>query len=336
MKETLLTGKMCLVTGASGFIGYHVAKQLVDAGARIRVLVRPTSNTKFLDSLPVEKCVGDILDIPSIEKSLNGVEILFHVAGFVGFKESDGAMLRRVNVQGVKNVLGAAQQSKVKRVVLTSSIAAIGASPTGELRDETHVWNDAVLHTAYSRSKRDGEMEAMKFYREGLPLVVVNPAFVFGASDYGPSAAGIFLLKCLRGKIWASVPMGFNAVDVQDVARGHLLAAIKGRLGERYILANQNLTLIEFLRLLEKCGGAKAPRFHIPYPAVYGAACLFDAIGWLLRKDFILSRLHARRMKYDAWYSHKKASRELGWVPRPVEESFTETVRWFKEHHLSK
>lgn len=326
----------CLVTGASGFIGSHLTKLLVEEGARVRVLVRRTSNTKFLDDLPLEKYIGDTSDFSSLQKAMEGVEILFHVSGFVGFKPSDAAELRRVNVQGVKNVFGVAQDLKVKRVVLTSSVAAIGGSPDGKPIDETFPWEDATPHSAYGRSKHDGEMEAMKLYREGVPVVVVNPAFVVGSPDYGPSIGGQFLLTYLQRKIKAYVVMGFNCVDVKDVARGHLLAATKGRLGERYILSNENKTLIELLRLLETCSGIRAPHFYIPYPIAYSAATVIEGVGRIFGKNFPIDRNRVQSSRYPTYYSHEKATRELDWVPHPLEETLREAVQWFREYYLSK
>jgi len=328
---------LCLVTGASGFIGGHVTRLLLEEGARVRILVRKTSRTTFLDSLGVEKFFGDTSNISSLQKAIDGVESLFHIAGLVAFGRNDAAELRKVNVQGVRNVLGAAQDAKVKRVVLTSSVAAIGGSPHGKVRDETSVWDTETFHNAYARSKHDGEMEAMKLYREGLPLVVVNPSFVVGSPDYGPSVGGKFLLAYLRKKMRAYVEIGFNCVDVKDVARGHLLAAVKGRLGERYIFSNENKTLIEYFRLLEKCSGIKAPHFRIPYSLAYGGAAFIEGIGhFLLRKDFPINREQVRNSRIDSFFSHDKASRELGFQPRPLEETFSEAVRWFREYYRLK
>lgn len=333
MSQSLpLKNTTCLVTGASGFIGSHLTQLLVEEGARVRVLVRKRSRAQFLESLPIEKYFGDVSEIPSLQKAMEGIDVLFHVAGFVGFKPSDVAELRRVNVQGVRNALGVAQDLRVKRVVLTSSVAAVGGSPTGEPIDETHPWDEGAPHSAYAHSKHDGEMEAMKFYREGLPLVVVNPSFVVGSPDDGPSIGGKFLLNTLKGKFKAYLAMGFNCVDVKDVARGHLLAATQGRIGERYILANENKTLIELLRLLEKCSGVKAPHFYIPYPIAYGTATLIEGIGRLFGKDFPIDRNRVRSSRYYTFYSHEKATRELGWIPRPLEETLREAVAWFREY----
>ena len=329
-----LKDRLCLVTGATGFIGTHITRLLVEEGAQVRVLVRNTSHTTFLDPLGIEKNFGDLSDIPSLQRALEGVDYLFHIAGLVAFGRHDIAELRRVNMQGVKNVLGVAQDAKVKRVVLTSSVAAIGGSSHGNVRDETSVWDTETFHNAYARSKHDGEMEAMKYYREGLPLVIVNPSFVVGCPDYGPSVGGEFLLAHLKRKIRAYFDMGFNCVDVKDVARGHLLAAMKGRLGERYIFSNENKTLIEYLRLLEKCSGIKAPRLRIPYPLAYAGAALIEGMGSLLRKDFPINREQVRNSRNDSFFSHEKATRELGFHPRPLEETFSEAVRWFREYYL--
>ena len=180
-------------------------------------------------------------------------------------------------------------------------------------------------------------MEAMKYYREGLPLVVVNPSFVLGSPDDGPSLGGKFILTYLKGKMKVYISMGFNSVDVKDVAEGHLLDAMKGRLGERYILASENRTMIETFRLLEKVSGVKAPRIYLPYPLAYSAAALLEGIGrFVLRKNFMIDRLQVRRSKYYSWFSHEKATRELGYHPRPLEETLSEAVQWFRENGYTK
>ncbi len=329
--ENSLSGKSCLVTGGSGFIGSHLTEQLIRAGARVRVLVRKTSRISHLASLSVEKSVGDILDIPSLQKAMEGVNYLFHVAGLVAFGPKDASLLRKINVQGVRNALGVAQDLRIKRVILTSSVASIGGSLDKTPRDENSSWDPEAPHSAYSCSKHDGEMEAMKFYREGLPLVVVNPSFVIGSPDDGPSVGGKVILSYLKGKIKAYLSMGLNLVDVKDVARGHILAAIKGRIGERYILANENKMLIEFLRLLEKASGVKAPRICIPRPFAYLGAAVIEGIGKISGRNFPVTRAEIRRLRYFSFFSHEKAARELGYAPRPLDETLSETVRWFRE-----
>ena len=322
---------LCLVTGASGFIGYHVTRLLIEEGARVRVLVRTSSRTELLNTLPVEKYFGDVSDVSSLEHAIDGVEYLFHVAGVVNFNRKDTSEMRRVNVQGVRNVLGVAQDLHVKRVILTSSVAAIGSSKDGTPRTENSPWDETAPHNAYARSKHDGEMEAMKFYREGLPVVIVNPSFVIGSPDYGPSVGGQFIKAYLERKMKAYLSTGFNLVDVKDVAKGHLLAAMKGRLGGRYILSNENMMLKECLRLFEKVSGVKAPKIFIPDPIVYWGAAFVEGIDRLfLRRGLPINRLQARALRYFSFFSHEKATQELGYRPRPIEETVEETVRWLR------
>ena len=331
------TGRLCLVTGSSGFIGYHVTRLLTEEGAHVRVLVRHTSNTRFLDPLGVEKYFGDVTDIPSLQRALEGADYLFHVAGLVIFGKKDATSLRRVNVQGVRNILGAAQDAKVKRIIVTSSVAAIGGSADGKMRDETSPWDEEAPHNSYACSKHDGEKEAMKFYREGLPVVVVNPSFVIGAPDYGLSVGGQFVKSYAEGKMKAYLSTGFNVVDVKDVAKGHLLAALNGRLGERYILSNENMMLKECLRLFEKVSGVKAPKIFIPDPIVYWGAAFVEGIDRLfLKRGLPINRLQARALRYFSFFSHEKATRELGYHPRSIEETVEETVRWLRQYYFSK
>jgi len=329
--QTSFKQSLCLVTGASGFIGHHIVSLLIQEGAKVRVLVRPTSNTCHLDPLPVEKKVGDLNDIHSLHSAMEGVDYLFHVAGCVAFKKKDLPRLRQINVQGVKNTLGVAQDEKLKRVVLTSSIAAIGGSLSKESIDETFPWNPSIMHSPYAQSKYDGEMEAVKYYREGLPVVVVNPSLVIGAPDYGPSVGGQFILSYLNRRFKGYLTTGINCVDVKDVAQGHLLAALKGRLGERYILSNENLMLIDLFKRLEACSGIRAPRLHIPYSLAYGAATLIEGAGHLIGKEFLITREQVQARKYYSFYSHQKATEELGFHPRPFQETLQETVTYFQD-----
>src|SRR2546430_14858810 len=238
---------MNLVTGASGFIGSAVVRRLLARGQKVRCYVEPGAKLDNLKGLDVEVVTGDVNDRAQIARALDGCDTLFHLAAIYAIWLKDPAQMYVVNVEGTKTVLWAAYKAKLKKVVYTSSIAAVGRKDGGPA-DETHQfssrdWDDG---NAYIRSKWFSELDALRFAREGLPLTVVNPAFPFGERDIAPTPTGGFIVGALQKQVPGYVDSGFCAIDVDDCAEGHVLAAEKGRTGERYILGNHNVTMREF------------------------------------------------------------------------------------------
>src|SRR5450432_552660 len=259
--------KPVLVTGASGFLGWHVARVLLERGYPVRALVRQGSRITDLD---VERVTGDLRDAASLERAVSGCGLLFHVAADYRLWARDPRDLYRSNVDGTRNLLQAAQQAGVERVVYTSTVGCIGIPPPGIGNEETPV-SIRDMAGDYKRSKFLAEQVALEVARGGLPVVIVNPTAPVGDHDRKPTPTGKIVLDFLKGNMPAFIDTGLNLVDVRDTAKGHLLAAERGKPGERYILGCENLTLAEILRRLARLAGRKAPTVRLPYGVAYVA-----------------------------------------------------------------
>jgi len=319
-----------LVTGATGFIGGHVARLLAARGASLRVLVRPQSRLDNLEGLKAERVVGDLRDPRSLETAVRGCDMVFHVAADYRLWSPDPRELYESNVQGTANLLTAAAQAGMKRVVYTSTVGAIHPPAPGHLSDESAPVSLRDMAGDYKRSKFLAEQRAMQFAAQGLPVVIVNPTAPVGEADVKPTPTGKIILDFLLGRMPAYIDTGVNVVDVRAVAEGHLLAAERGRVGERYILGDRNMTLREILETLARLTGRPAPRFRIPYAVAYGFA-VFDT--FLARRTGRPPRapLDAVKMaRYKMFVSSAKAERELGYRPGSAEEALERAVRWFQ------
>jgi dihydroflavonol-4-reductase len=325
---------MNLVTGASGFIGSAVVRRLLQRKQKVRCYVEPGAKLDNLAGLDVETVTGDVNDREGIARALDGCDTLFHLAAIYAIWLPEPSLMYRVNVEGTKTVLWAAYKAKLKKVVYTSSIAAVGRGAEGQPVDESHQfssqdWDDG---NAYIRSKWLSELDALRFAREGLPLVVVNPAFPFGERDIGPTPTGGFIVGALKKQMPGYVDSGFCAIDVDDCAEGHVLAAEKGRVGERYILGNHNVKLRDFYKTVGRVANLKIPDRRIPIPVAEG-------MGWLMEK--VADRRHKRPLatfkatRYAAhthFFDNSKAKRELGLPETPLESTIDKAVRWFRTH----
>jgi dihydroflavonol-4-reductase len=318
------------VTGATGFIGSAVVRKLLAQGRAVRCLIEPSANLSNLDGLPVERITCDVTDSRTMKKALDGCESLFHLAALYKTWLPDESLIYRVNVEGTVSTLLAAQQANVKRIVHTSSIAAIGLAPGG-LADETTAFNLFDIANPYILTKWQSERIAMRFAEAGLPVVVVNPAFPFGPRDIAPTPTGGIVRSLLRKQVPGHGPGGFCTIDVDDCAEGHLLAEEKGRVGERYILGNDNVTLKDFFAIVCKVAGLPAPKLPLP-----GALAAGVALGMELWADHVSHRepqATYRSMRYAqraAFFSNAKAKRELGLPTRPLEETVRRAVEWFR------
>lgn len=322
-----------LVTGGTGFVGANVVRVLVQRGVKVRALVRPSSDRRNLAGLDVELVYGDLRDRSSLAAALKGCDTLFHVAAVYTLWTSNPRELYESNITGTINLLETAEALGVEKIVYTSSVATIGLPKDGRPGTEELFLRPDELISHYKRSKHLAEQAVLKMAQRGLPVVIVNPSFPVGTWDSKPTPSGQIIVNFLRGKIPAYVETGLNVVDVEDVAIGHVLAAEKGRIGERYILGHENLTLPEMFRLLEHVSGVKAPRLRIPYTLAYASACVSEVIARTMtrRPPFVTLagvRLSRKRMYYDA----SKAVRELGVPQTPAIEAFSKAVRWFREH----
>jgi dihydroflavonol-4-reductase len=316
-----------LLTGATGFIGSHVARALTARGDDLRVTVRDRSPLELLDGLECEQVRCDVRDRRAVRRALKGVDRVFHAAGMTSIRAADADTLFDVNVAGTKIVLQECLRADVGRVVLTSSAAALGPAPRGGTADETQLFTAGRLDIPYVNSVHEGEVEAMRLAARGLPLVCVNPAIVFGAGDLHVTST-----RLVRNFLLGRVPMysggAFCLVDVRDVARGHLLADEEGGVAERYILGGRNYTFDRFFADLGRISGV-APPVRVPAPLAVAGARLFDAAGG--------GPLDPRELSVAShWWTYRstKARRELGWRARPHDETLEATVAWhFEREH---
>ena len=322
-----------LITGATGFIGAAVVRALIKTGTHVRVLVRRDSDLRNLRGLEVEHTHGDLRDRDSLRRALTGCGRLYHVGAHYALWAKDPAVFYDVNVAGTRMLLEAAREAGTERIVYTSTIGAIGLPPNGGVgTEETPV---SLSHMAghYKRSKYLAEQEVLKLAREGLPVVIVNPSAPVGAGDVKPTPTGQMIVDFMKGRMWAYIETGMNLIDVDDVAIGHLHAMERGRIGERYILGHQNLTLREIFTLLSRLTGIPAPRLKLPWQAILPLAY---ANRWFA--DYISHRppripLEGVRMaKYYMHYDCSKAVRELDLPQTPAEVALRKAVTWFREN----
>src|SRR5258706_3533166 len=313
---------MILVTGASGLIGWHVARALVEAGHAVRALVRPGSQVR---EIAVEVATGDLRDPESLRRAVAGCGLVFHVAADYRLWAANPAELYESNVGGTRNLLEAAREARVDRVVYTSTVGCIGMPKNG-IGDEAAVVRIEEMTGAYKRSKFLAEQAALEFARNGLPVVIVNPTAPVGDGDTKPTPTGKIVLDFLKGDMPAFIDTGLNLVDVEDVAKGHLLAAEKGRPGERYILGCENVTLAEILRRLARLTGRKAPSMRLPYAVAYAAGAVSTAWCHISGTDPRVPLDAVRMARKKMFVSHDKAKRELGFNPSGVDKALARAM----------
>jgi dihydroflavonol-4-reductase len=317
--------KPVLVTGASGFLGWHVARLLQERGYSVRALVRPGSRLTELDAEPVS---GDLRAPESLERAVAGCSLVFHVAADYRLWAKDPRELYRSNLDGTRHLLEAARRAGVERVVYTSTVGCIGIPRDGLGDEETPVSLDDMAG-AYKRSKFLAEQVALEFARGGFPVVIVNPTAPVGDHDVKPTPTGQTVLDFLNGRMPAFIDTGLNIVDARDTAQGHLLACERGRIGQRYILGSENLTLAQILQLLAKITGRKAPTLRLPYAVAFCAGMCSTAwaevTGMPPRVPIEAVRMARKKM----WVIHEKARRELGFQPAPAETALRRAADWF-------
>lgn len=321
-----------LVTGASGFLGSHVARQLAGRGERVRALVRSSSSRQRLENLPVECVAGDLRDRASLRRVLCGVRRVFHVAADYRLWARDPRPIYESNVVGTRNVLEAAAEAGVERIVYTSSVATIAVHRPGRLPDEDTEARLEEMIGDYKRSKFLAEQEAMEAARRGLPVVVVNPTTPVGPGDWKPTPTGRIILDFLNGRMPAYVDTGLNLVAVEDAAAGHLLAAERGQIGRRYILGGQNLTLKEILEALARITGRPAPRLRMPHAVALAAAHVETLLARLRGREPRIPVDGVRMARHRMFVDASRAARELGFRPASVEAALERAVRWYEEN----
>lgn len=321
-----------LLTGATGFLGSHVALQLLARGERVRALVRPSSNLRAIDSLPLERLTGDLRDPASLLRALSGVRRVFHVAADYRLDVRNPRELYDSNVTGTRNLLEAARRSGVEQFIYTSTVATIAVHRPNLLPNEETPTSLQEMIGHYKRSKFMAEKEALRFAAEGYPVIIVNPSTPVGPGDWKPTPSGRILLDFLNRRMPGYMDTGLNWVPVEDCAAGHLLAAERGRPGQRYILGGANLTLKELLDALSRLTGIPAPRFRFPHALALVAGYFDRGVSRLLGREPQIRLEGVRMARHKMFVDCAKAGRELGFRPGPVEAALERAVRWYEEN----
>jgi dihydroflavonol-4-reductase len=322
---------LVFVTGATGFLGSHVARVLAEQGANLRLLVRGGSDLRNIADLAAEQAVGDLREPASIEKAMSGCEVVFHVAADYRLWVRDPQEMYRSNVDGTRGLLEAARKNRVRRVVYTSSVATMGFRSNGSPADERSPVSLERMIGHYKRSKFMAEQIAISAGQSGMDVVVVNPTTPIGERDIKPTPTGRIVVDFLKKKFPAYVDTGLNLVDATECARGHVAALEKGRSGERYILGGENLTLKQILDKLAAITGLPSPKVKVPY-AMALAAGVFDEVvtGRMLRREPRVTIDAVRMGRKKMFVSSAKAQRELGWKLVPVDQALQRAVDWFQ------
>src|ERR1700685_2377483 len=319
------------VTGATGFVGSHVARVLAEQGADLRLLLRSSSDPRNIQGLNADRVIGDLRDPASIEKAMSGCDVVFHVAADYRLWVRDPEQMYRANVEGTRAILEAARKNHVRRVVYTSSVATMGFTSNGHPADENSPVSLDGMIGHYKRSKFMAEEVALAAGRGGRDVVVVNPSTPVGEQDIKPTPTGRIVVDFLKKKFPAYVDTGLHLVDVRECARGHVATLEKGRSGERYILGGENLTLKQILDKLGAITGLPSPKVKVPYVFALATGVVDEAIcGRILHREPRATVDTVRIGKKKMFASSGKAERELGWKIVPVEGALRRAVEWFR------
>jgi dihydroflavonol-4-reductase len=321
---------LCLVTGATGFVGSAVARALLSGGHEVRVLARPGSDRRNLADLTVEIAEGLLEDAPSLARAVAGCRYLFHVAADYRLWVPDPAPMYRANVEGTRVLMRGALDAGVERVVYTSSVATLGLVAGGSADEETPSSLEDMIGP-YKRSKFQAEEVVRDLIeRRGIPAVIVNPSTPVGPRDRKPTPTGRLILEAARGHMPGYVDTGLNIAHVEDVAVGHIAAAEMGRVGERYILGGEDMSLAQILAEVGQAAGMRPPRMQVPYSVAYPAAIGAELIARLTGREPFITRDGVRMARKKMYFSSAKAARELGYAPRPAREAIADAVGWFR------
>ena len=318
-----------LVTGGTGFVGANLVRELLADGRTVRVLARKGGDRSALEGCAIEIAEGDLLDPGSLKAAVAGAKRVYHVAADYRLWARDARELYRANVDGTRHILAAAVEAGAERIVYTSTVGALGIPKDGTPGDEESPVGLEDMVGPYKASKFLAERIALEWAGRGAPIVIVNPSTPLGPWDVKPTPTGQMIVDFLRGKMLGSIDTGLNIVHVRDVARGHILAADRGRVGEKYVLGNANLPLIEIFRALARLTGLRPPRFRVPYGVAWLAAlCMEGAArlsGGTPKVPLNAVRMGRKRM----YFSSAKAVRELGLPQTPAEDALRDAVAWF-------
>ena len=321
-----------LITGANGFVGSALARQLLRRDHPVRALVRPGSDRRNLEQLDIDLVEGDLTDATSLQQALRGCTYLFHVAADYRLWIPDPERMYRTNVDGTRDLLRAAADAGVTRMVYTSSVAALGINPNRSPADETTPVSLADMVGHYKRSKFLAEQAVRELAQQGLPIVIVNPSTPIGPRDIKPTPTGRIIVDALNGKIPAYVDTGLNIAHVDDVAMGHLLAFEQGEPGRRYILGGENLSLQAILGIICEYAGMKPPRLRVPHSAVYPFAWLAEQWARISGQEPFATVDGVNMAKKFMYFSSDLAQQALGYDPRPARLAIEDAIDWFREN----
>ncbi len=321
-----------LVTGATGFIGSTVVRELLEAGADVRVTVRKNSDTRNIDGLDIERVYADTRDTNAMRAALKGCDTLYHVAAYFAHWSLNKDLFYEINVEGTKTVLQAALAEGLEKVVYTSTSNTIGSHGAGNYVNEEAQFNAWETGDHYAISKYLAEIEAKKICDRGLPMVIVNPTLVIGTGDIKPTPSGKLIVDIVNRDMPGYIDGAINIIDVVDVARGHLLAAQKGRIGQRYILGNENVTVGDFFRLVAETAGVKPPLLKLPYRVALLLAYIFHVQARITKQSPVVSLSQVRIGNMGEHFDNSKALNELGLTLTPLKVTVKNTINWFAEH----
>lgn len=324
-----------LVTGATGFVGSAVAWALAARGHALRLLVRATSDKRNIADLrEAEVVIGDLTDPASLARAAEGCRFVFHVAADYRIWVPNPEAMLRANVAGTEAMLRAAHAAGAERIVYCSSVAALGLHPDGQPADETTPVDPDTIVGVYKKSKYQAEQAALALAAGGVPVVIVNPAAPVGPRDIRPTPTGRMILDAAAGRMPAYIDTGLNVVHVDDVAAGHILALEHGRVGEKYILGGENLALRDLLGLVAEVSGRRKPVIRLTQEMVWPVAMAMESLARVIPFEPPVTRDHLRMARKMMFYSSAKATRELGYKPRPAAEAVRDAVAWFRANRM--
>jgi dihydroflavonol-4-reductase len=323
--------KNVLVTGGTGFIGSNLAIALLQEGCNVRILRRPNSDLRAIGSANVEHRLGDVQDLDSLSRAMSGCDTVFHTAAIVSYWRKDRERMYDTNITGTRNVVAACMEAGIQKLVHTSSVAAIGFPEQGTWADETNSFNWEPYDVGYRISKHRAEQEVLRSVKSGLPAVIVNPSIVLGPRDIHFNG-GQIVRDIYKRRLFFYVDGGMNVVYVDDVVRGHIAAARKGRIGERYILCGENLQIREIFRITAEVVGGIVPRRKLPNSVVRTVAGLAEIIGNVTNRKPWLTRELVARAGTSYYFSCAKAQRELAYIVTPFRTAAQSAFEWYREN----
>ena len=326
---------MIVVTGGTGHVGNVLLRHLAAQGTTgVHVLVRSTSNTAPIAGLDVRLVEGDVCDYESLVTAFRGADVVYHLAGIVSISGGGYERLRKANVEGTRNVLAACRDAGVGRLVYASSVHAFVRLPHGTCLTEETPIDPTQAHGVYDRTKAEATLLVLEAAKQGLDVVIVYPSGIIGPYDFRPSHTGAMVLASARGRLGAYVKGAYNFVDVRDVAQGLVAAAEKGRPGEAYLLTGYEISVRDLLQTVARFGGTHAPRVRLPLGFTQAVSFIIPAYYRVTRQQPLFTTYSLGVVSSNCWMSNEKARRELGFSPRPLEETLEDTVRWFREQGM--